>query len=255
MNRSVLIVEDDPIIANLISIFLGRKGDNVAGTVETGEDAIYQAIETVPDIVLMDITLKGRMDGIDAALCISGFLHIPVIFLTAGTDDSTINRVKKIHPFGFVTKPFNERDIHSAIDIAMSNYQAMKKALDSSSINPKIVMHDNDAVVVTNCGGSVLFVNPTAEELLGKDRKNVATAPLDELIALRNEAANQPMTGLVQQAITENRDLKYSYAISLENRLGRKKYVSIEVKRLRNEFHEIYGALVIFRDGMPLASQ
>lgn len=177
-----------------------------------------------------------------------------MIFLTAGTDDATNERVKKVHPYGFVAKPFNERDIYSAIDIAVSNYQAMKKALDIQSFNPKMMMHSNEAIIVTDTAGSILLVNPSAEELFGIDRNTATTCRMDSLVPLQNEATNQPLVGVVPQAIQENRDLKHTFAISFANRRGKKKYVSIEVKRLRNEFNEIYGAFVVFREGMPLAS-
>jgi two-component system, response regulator PdtaR len=118
MMDKVLIVEDDEIIQKLIEYRLHALGYTVCGKADTGEGAIFSAMHTKPDVILMDINLKGTVDGIDAAKIIRKSLSPSIIFLTAFTDDSIIQRVKEVHPEGFIEKPFNDTDLRVALTLA-----------------------------------------------------------------------------------------------------------------------------------------
>ena len=125
-HEKILIVEDEEIVVLDISSALESSGYVVAATANSGDDAIKKATEVMPDLVLMDIVLKGTLDGIDAADKIRDLFNIPVIYLTAHTDESTLRRAKVSQPFGYVVKPFRERDLLIAIEFAL--YQsAMEK--------------------------------------------------------------------------------------------------------------------------------
>lgn len=122
MNQlKVLVVEDENIIAMDIQYTLRRFGFNVCGVVSTGEESIESAIRTNPDLILMDIKLRGKMDGIYAAKQIQSKFNIPVIYLTAYGDESTLNRVDRTKPFGYINKPFEETELHSEIT-SLLNY-------------------------------------------------------------------------------------------------------------------------------------
>ncbi len=119
----ILIAEDENIIAKDIARTLERLGYKVFGSVRTGKDVIEKAKELNPDIVLMDIMLADEMSGIEAAEIIMNTLNIPVIYLTAFADNETLQRAKITEPFGYVLKPFDERTLHSAIEMALYKYQ------------------------------------------------------------------------------------------------------------------------------------
>ena len=116
---NILIVEDEGIIARDIRQQLGELGYLVAGDSPTGEDAITLAGELKPDLVLMDIQLAGRMDGIEAAEAIRRRYGIPVVFLTAFAGAETLERAKPTEPFGYIIKPFDERYLHTVIEMAL----------------------------------------------------------------------------------------------------------------------------------------
>ena len=118
-NEKILIVEDEGIVILHISKALENLGYIVAGIANYGDDAIVKATEIRPDLVLMDIVLKGLVDGIDAAEKIHAILNIPVIYLTAHADESTLQRAKVTEPFGYIVKPFRERDLQIAIEFAL----------------------------------------------------------------------------------------------------------------------------------------
>ena len=117
--EAILIVEDERIVARDIEKRLKKLGYQVIGSVASGEEALRQAQLTLPDLVLMDIQLKGQLDGIQTAEHIHTDLDIPVVFLTAYADDETLQRAKVTEPFGYIVKPFDERDLHAAIEVAL----------------------------------------------------------------------------------------------------------------------------------------
>ncbi|MBK9275168.1 MAG: response regulator [Flavobacteriales bacterium] len=123
---NVLVVEDESIVSKDIQHSLKKLGYHVVGAAATGEQAVKLAVEAQPDIILMDIMLKGEMNGIEAATQIRQETNIPVIFLTAYADESTLNKAKVTQPYGYIIKPFKEIDIHTSIEMAL--YKHKKEA-------------------------------------------------------------------------------------------------------------------------------
>lgn len=126
----ILIVEDEHIVAMGIKKMLKSLGYTVTGIASSGEDAISKAESTFPDIVLMDIMLKGDMDGVEAAGEIKERFDIPVVYLTAYSDNKILGRVKRTEPFGYIIKPFDENDLYSNIEVALHKYRKEKGKLE-----------------------------------------------------------------------------------------------------------------------------
>ena len=120
---NILIVEDESIVAKDIQHSLKKLGYTVVGMCSTGEDAIQTAEETKPDLVLMDIMLKGEMSGIEAAGQIREKFNIPIIYLTAYADESTLSKAKVSEPYGYIIKPFKEIDLHTSIEMAIYKHE------------------------------------------------------------------------------------------------------------------------------------
>ncbi len=138
--KKILVVEDEGITLLHIIKTLEDLGYNVAGSASSGDDAIIQAVDSRPDLVLMDIVLTGAIDGIDAADKIRAILNIPVIYITAHADESILKRVTE--PFGYIMKPFRERDLHIAIEFAL--YKA-KTELEIMKLNHELQKHAPNA--------------------------------------------------------------------------------------------------------------
>ncbi len=119
----ILIVEDEVVVTKVLSLKLKDLGYEVAGIVNNAIDAIAEAKRLKPDLILMDIMLKGDMDGIEAAGEIRKSSDVPVIFLTAFSDEDTLSRAKITSPFGYVIKPFEEREIRISIEIALYKHK------------------------------------------------------------------------------------------------------------------------------------
>jgi two-component system, LytTR family, response regulator LytT len=136
---NVLVVEDESIVAKDIQQSLIRLGYNVIGTASTGEKAISLAEEFRPDIVLMDIMLKGSINGIEAAGEIKAKLGTPVIFLTAYADEGTLAKAKVTEPYGYIIKPFKEIDLHTSIEMALYKHKKESEILKEREILYSIV--------------------------------------------------------------------------------------------------------------------
>ncbi|MGB8891554.1 MAG: response regulator, partial [Methanoregula sp.] len=115
----ILVVDDEALIAMRLEERLSSLGYTVVGMAASGEDAIDKARSTRPDLVLMDIVMPGRMNGIDSAKIISDELDIPVVFITAYADDEIIKKAKSVRPYGYIVKPINELEIKAAIEVAL----------------------------------------------------------------------------------------------------------------------------------------
>ncbi len=136
---SVLVVEDESIVAKDIQQSLIKLGYNVVGTASTGEKALALANELRPDIILMDIMLKGPMSGIDTAAEVKKEMAIPVIFLTAYADESTLSKAKVTEPFGYIIKPFKEIDLHTSIEMALYKHGKEKDIVKERDLLYSIV--------------------------------------------------------------------------------------------------------------------
>jgi signal transduction histidine kinase len=125
--KRIMVVEDEGIVALDIQSKLESKGYEVPAVLATGEDAIDRAGELQPDLILMDIQLAGELDGTQAAERIHELYDIPVVYLTAFSDERTLNRAKNAEPFGYMLKPFEEKKLHTTIEIALYKHQVDKE--------------------------------------------------------------------------------------------------------------------------------
>jgi len=166
----ILIVEDERIVAHDIEKSLRNLGFDVCASVPSGEEALEKAEGQRPDLVLMDIMLKGDMNGIEAAEQIRSRFNIPVVYLTAYADEEVLERAKITEPFGYIIKPFEERELGSAIKMALYKHKMERKLKESEEWFSTTLKSIGDAVITTDKEGRVTFMNPVAESLTGWGR-------------------------------------------------------------------------------------
>ena len=164
---SLLVVEDEAVVAMDIAGQLRDMGYRVCGCVDNGADAIAQAHARRPDLVLMDVVLRGEMDGITAAAAIGAELHIPILFLTAYSDDQTVDRAARAMPYGYLTKPFQARELRAVIEVALRKAGLERALRDNERWLGSVLRGVGDAVIATDAAGRVGLANPAAENLLG----------------------------------------------------------------------------------------
>ncbi len=162
----ILIVEDEAIVAMDLRLHLQALGYETAGVASTGEQAIRLAAEHRPDLALMDISLGEGMDGIEAARQIQA-MGVPVVFLTAYADEGTLKRAKESGPYGFLVKPFDERALHSTIEMALLRHRMERELKASESRFRALIENTQDLVAILDSQGAIRYASPSALRVLG----------------------------------------------------------------------------------------
>lgn len=164
----ILVVEDEKIIAKDIESTLKRIGHESAGTVSKGEDAVEVAGVIKPDLILMDITLKGEIDGIEAARQINEIMNIPIVYITAHQDADTIEKTKGTNPYGYITKPLDDRDLNTAINSAMYRYDVESRLKAAEEKYFRLAENAKDLIFAQFVGNSFFsYVNRSARDITG----------------------------------------------------------------------------------------
>jgi diguanylate cyclase (GGDEF)-like protein/PAS domain S-box-containing protein len=166
----ILIVEDDAIIGRHIQTSLKRLGYGIAGVFSTGEEAVAQTSGLAPDLILMDISLAGALDGVDAAAAIHDQISIPIIFLTAYADPKTLQRARVTDPFGYMLKPFDERTLQITIEMALYKHRMERRLVESEELLRTLVENQGEGVAIFSPQGQFLFTNPAIEGIFGVPR-------------------------------------------------------------------------------------
>ncbi|MCU0604924.1 MAG: response regulator, partial [Desulfobacterales bacterium] len=163
----VMVVEDQRLVALDIADELRAFGYEVPPTASSGEDAVGKAREIQPDLILMDIRLEGEMDGITAGRIIRSQMDIPIVYLTAYSDDATLARAKAAEPFGYLIKPFDAVELKTTIEMALYKHSAERRLKESERWLTTTLRSIGDGVLATDSSGCLTFMNPVAEALTG----------------------------------------------------------------------------------------
>ncbi|OHD66037.1 MAG: hypothetical protein A2176_09750 [Spirochaetes bacterium RBG_13_51_14] len=164
---TLLIVEDELVIALNIQKILEKLDYSVAGIVTTGEDAVNKALELHPDLILMDIILAGDMNGIEAARAIRKEFDIPIIYLTANADSTTVEQARDTLPYGYLNKPINERDLFTNIDSVVHKHRMENRLRKSEEKYRDLVENLNDIILSTDENGIITYISPQINEIGG----------------------------------------------------------------------------------------
>ncbi len=163
----ILIVEDEALVALSVKSCLEKAGYGIPRIASTAEEALNMLAFAKPDLILMDISLSGKMNGIEAAAIIKETSRVPVIYLTAHSDPETLERAKVTEPFGYILKPFDEHVLNSTIMMALQKAAGQEETRRTKEELAEILRSIGDGVIVTSGDGTVVFVNSAARKLLG----------------------------------------------------------------------------------------
>ncbi|QDL94947.1 response regulator (plasmid) [Paroceanicella profunda] len=192
----ILIVEDDRVVRRDLQQQLSRLGHRVVGASATGEEAITLAAAHAPDLVLMDIRLEGRVDGIEAARQIRDAHRIPIIYLTAYADDETVRRAAVTEPFGYLLKPFEEPQMRTVIQMALYKRDAEARLRLTERRYAATLAGIGDGVISCDGTGQVDYMNPVAERLTGWVAAAAAGRPIAEVMPVRDAETGATLAGL-----------------------------------------------------------
>jgi PAS domain S-box-containing protein len=184
----ILLVEDERIVAMDLQARLQRLGYAVAGIASTGEEAIKAATDTRPDLALVDVRLKGEMDGIEVAGQFRKRLGVPVIFLTAYADADTVERAKKTEPLGYLIKPFQEEELITSIELALHNFSMELKLREGEERYRDLFENANDVIFSLDLSGNFRSVNKATERVTGYSRGELLGLNIADLVAPAQKA-------------------------------------------------------------------
>lgn len=201
--EKILIVEDERIVAEEIRQMLLSTGYAVTGIVSTGQDAIRMAGESSPDIVLMDIRLKGIMDGIEAAGIILDRFFIPSIYLTAYSDETTIQRAKLTRPLGYIIKPLDKTQVRSVIEVALYRHQREKVLVESERWLSATLKTIESGVIATGGCGVIHYMNPAAYLLTGVSMADAAGKHIDNVVLISDIHTLENLPGFFNRIIMD----------------------------------------------------
>ncbi len=217
-HESILIVEDEQIITIDLQKRLEKFGYTVAGLAASGDEAVKKAGDLMPDLVLMDIMLTDETDGIEAAKAIKELYQIPVIFLTAYSDEKTINLAKTAEPFGYILKPFNDKELHTTIDIALYKYKTDVNLIKERRWLAAILHSIQDGIIATDMDNHIRIINPAAERITGWKFENAVNQNLEDILKLTDAYTKLPVT-LPSTLPTEENKLPFVFKnLVLKNR-------------------------------------
>ncbi|MEH1943964.1 MAG: ATP-binding protein [Nostoc sp.] len=244
----ILVVEDEVIVARTIASQLSQLGYIVTGTASSGKVAIAKAWETQPELILMDIILKGEMDGIATASKIREQLDVPIIFLTAYGDDRTLERAKITQPFGYIVKPFTIKDLKIAIEIGLLKHQLERDLRENRDRLATLLNSMSDAVIATNEQGRVTFMNPAAEALTGWQEKDALGNEATKIFHIVDEVTEATLENPVTKVLREQQVVYLKEFTSLITKDGKRVPIGDSASPLKRQPDQINGVVIVFWD-------
>jgi PAS domain S-box-containing protein len=244
----ILIVEDEAVVAHDLGASLTELGYSVLGDAASGEEAIQQAARLSPDLVLMDIRLAGKIDGIEATAAIRKQRDIPVIYLTAHSDDETLRRATETAPFGYLVKPFRAADLRCAIEIALHKHAIEARLHEREQWLATTLQSIGDAVVATDAQQKVTLLNPVAEALIGWKRDDAVGRHLDEILELVTEGGRVPVESPVGRALRERAATTLDDRTVVVARTGATIPIDDSAAPIVDDSGQVTGGVIVFRD-------
>lgn len=247
-NAKVLVVEDEGVVAEGIGEMLKDVGYSVVGIASSGVEAVRLAARNQPDLVLMDIKLQGRMDGIEASRSIQACFDIPVVYLTAYADHETVSRARKTLSFGFISKPCLGKDLRGAIEVALARHQVTQVVEERSRWLGLLLQSMGDAVVAIDREGYVTLLNPAAESLTGWTQDEALGKRVAEIVRLiEDDTREVVMNPALHTMVTGDVVTISDGSILMVSRHEEEFIISDCATPLRDDNGQIMGAIMIFR--------
>lgn len=247
-HAKILIVDDEMVVAEAIRRQLRSLGYLVVGVVATGTEAVQLAGEHRPDLILMDIKLKGPMDGIEAAGTIQSRYAIPVIYLTAFSDEETLDRARTTLPLAYLIKPFVSSDLRATVELALFRHRVSGMAEQRGRWLDTVVHSMGDAVVTIDRLGKVTMLNPAAERLTGWLQADAIGRPVEEIVVLVDVESKRPVfnPALCPPPMETGSDLAQRSFLLIDRR-GDEHRIAKTVTAIHDEKGTASGVVMVFR--------
>ncbi len=246
MPARILIVEDERITAEDLRDILVDLGYDVVGVVSSGAEAIAAVERTSPDLALMDIRIKGEMDGTETARILRQRFNVPVIYLTAHADRQTLDRAKVAEPLGYIVKPFQETELQASVEIALYKQAVDRTAREREELLAGTVRAIGEGIISVDRDRAVTLLNPAAEGWTGWSRQAALGKPASEVFPLIRAAGGAPVAPPLAEVLAGgDMEILPDDAI-LISRNGERRPVGGSVAPIRDHHGEVAGAVIVF---------
>jgi two-component system, cell cycle sensor histidine kinase and response regulator CckA len=245
--HAILIVEDERIVAKDLQQTLVDMGYDAFAIASSAEEALSRASERCPDLVLMDIRIKGQRDGIETAILLRERFGVPVVYLTAHADEATIARAKVTEPYGYLMKPVKSAELRSAIEVSIYKHEMERRLRERERWFSTTLRSIADAVVAVDLAGNVRFMNAAAEVLTGVAAAAAIGRPVRDVVRLLSSGPGpQHPTSPFDQVLAQKSGLLISEA-RLQHATHAERIISDSVSPVIDDGHMV-GAVMVFRD-------
>jgi two-component system, LuxR family, sensor kinase FixL len=244
----VLVAEDEGMMLEAICDRLTDAGCEVVATADTGVRAVEAAIAARPDLILMDVRLKGDMDGIRAVELINEKLRVPVIYLTGDSDQKTLQRAKAASAYGYVLKPFHIRNLLVAIEVAIGRFEMERQLEDGQLTYATILASVADGVIAVDTQGCVRFMNGVAERLTGWSSREAQKQQLGTVLNFTNSAGGKTAADLIARVLNSRTTISLGGDAVVTSRDGLRVPVDGGMSCAVDSLGRLVGASITLRD-------
>ncbi len=243
-----LIVEDEAFVALDLQSVLENLGYEVVDICVSAEDGLQKVAQHSPDLILVDVSLAGAMNGVEMVEQIRQDFDMPVVYITAYSDDATITPMKNTEPFEYLLKPFNEQVLRVTIEFALHKASARSEQLASGRLLSTTLQSIGDAVITTDEKGSIQFLNPIAEGLTGWSFDDAVGLPLGEVFSILNEQTREPAFDPVKAVLETGKSSQLANNTLLISKDGSEYPIEDSAAPIADADGTIYGVVLVFRD-------
>ena len=245
---SVFIVEDEAFVALDLQQTVEGLGYEAVGTAANGADAITQIQSLAPDLVLMDIMLAGEMDGIEVAQKLREFHRQPIVFLTAYSDPTTINRMKATQPFGYIRKPYDEEVLRVSIELALYKFESEQALINSERRLATTLRSIGDGVITTDAKGNIEFINHVAQQLTGWTQAEARGQTFTTVFNIQHEKTGEPAINPINRVLAEGIVLGLANHTVVISKDGSIFPIDDSAAPIIDDDGNITGMVIVFRD-------
>jgi PAS domain S-box-containing protein len=245
---TILIVEDEKIVAMDIAGNLKSAGYEVLGIVASGKDAIELVEKTPPDLILMDIRIKGDIDGIQTAEIIQSHYDIPIVYLTAFADENTLSRARITAPYGYIIKPFDKLTAQTIIEISLYKNKMERKIKENERWLSKILQYSGDAMIATDGEGKIKLMNKVAEYETGWKSDEVSGHQITEVLKLSDEETKKEIIDPIALLFNDNHEMEISKTTILTDKESKEKLIAGTASQIKDDKNNTTGIVVVFQD-------
>lgn len=245
---NVLLIEDNQAVLQTMEQMLKSLGYNVPAAVTSGESALNVVRENVPDVILMDIGLKGDIDGIETAQQIYDLVDIPIVYITGASDHETIERAKMTAPYGYLIKPIQMSELRVTLDMALHKHRLELELRKQKQWLDTTLRNIGDGVITTNKHARISFMNYSATQITGWNANEAIEKNLTDVLQVRQEDSEEFLTKFTTTPAKGKRKARTYSNLVLITKSGGELPVELTTSEIRDESGQTSGSVFVVRD-------